>query len=241
MKIINLSYSLPLIHAFDNAHDATPTSALGERKTRMHETDDEAEDAATLSHDGRWRVDATSHDMVSLLQRCANGDEYAFETLYIQTAAPLFVFACRMLGRADWAEEALQESYVNIWVRCASYLPERSAPVTWMKRIVKNRCIDKLRTPNPEISNADDFSLVDSWVDDAPGPLEHLIAKGDSRHVNRCLMNINKMQRQAITLAFFEDLSHSEIAAHMQLPLGSVKSLIRRGLKAMGDHMLPTK
>ena len=167
-----------------------------------------------------------------LLAQSGRGDERAFARLYELTSARLHATALRMLRRADWAEEVLQESYVSIWNHAANYQPALSAPLTWMISILRNRCLDWLRRPKAEVSDEDE-ELMLSVASDDPGPLEHLEASTEARALAECMKRLENKQRDVIMLAFFEGLSHSELAERLSLPLGTVKSWVRRGMERL--------
>jgi len=177
--------------------------------------------------------DALADRLAGLLGRCALGDQRAFADLYAATSPKLFGVALRILRRQDWAEDVLQECYVNIWNHAADYAGARSAPMTWMTSIVRNRCLDWLRRPHAEATGQEYDIAVEVWRDDAPGPLESLAAAGDATALKRCLEQLESKQRQSIVLAFFHGLSHSELASHMKEPLGTVKTWVRRGLERL--------
>jgi len=162
-----------------------------------------------------------------LLARTALGDRGAFRALYEASAAKLFGVALRILRREDWAEEVLQECYVSVWRHAPEYRASRAAPMTWMTSIVRNRCLDWLRRPNPEPLADDTLEKIE---DLNPGPLAELERARDSAALARCLRGLDAKQRQAIALAFFDGLSHAELAAHLREPLGTVKTWVRRGL-----------
>jgi len=155
------------------------------------------------------------------------GDRGAFRALYEASAAKLFGVALRILRREDWAEEVLQECYVSVWRHAPEYRASRAAPMTWMTSIVRNRCLDWLRRPNPEPLADDTLEKIE---DQNPGPLAELERARDSAALARCLRGLDAKQRQAIALAFFDGLSHAELAAHLREPLGTVKTWVRRGL-----------
>lgn len=177
------------------------------------------------------RDDMAETDTIGeLMARCALRDRQAFARLYSQTGAKLYAVALRILRRQDWAEEVLQESYVSIWNHIGEYSAQRSAPMTWMTAIVRNRALDWLRRPNLE-QGSDDYDLVVEAVADArPGPDAALQSGRDARALADCLDGLSADQRQSITLAYQHGLSHGELARHMQEPLGTVKTWIRRGL-----------
>ena len=165
-----------------------------------------------------------------LMARCALRDRQAFAQLYRQTAAKLYAVAMRILRRQDWAEEVLQESFVNIWNHIGEYNAQRSAPMTWMTAIVRNRALDWLRRPNLEQGSEDYDLLVEAVAGRTAGPDAALQDGRDARALADCLDGLSADQRQSITLAYLHGLSHGELAQHMREPLGTVKTWIRRGL-----------
>ena len=177
--------------------------------------------------------DPLAERLAGLLAQCALKNQRAFADLYTLTAAKLFGAALRILRRQDWAEEVLQECYVNIWNHAGDYAAARSAPLTWMTSIVRNRALDWLRRPHTETTGEEYDIAVESWQDSAAGPLEQLAAAGDAAQLERCLRQLEAKQRQSIVLAFFHGLSHSELSEHMKEPLGTVKTWVRRGLERL--------
>lgn len=169
------------------------------------------------------------HALHELIARTALRNQAAFAELYRLTAPRLYGVALRLLRRADWAEEVLQECFVSIWHRAPDYRPDASAPLTWMITIVRNRCIDWLRRPDLEIPDIDG-SVTEAAADGGLTPLEQLLRHDEAGAIARCMEALESRQKQLISLAFFQDLSHSTLAEKLQLPLGTVKSWIRRGL-----------
>ncbi|HVS27646.1 MAG TPA: sigma-70 family RNA polymerase sigma factor [Burkholderiales bacterium] len=167
-----------------------------------------------------------------LLAQCALGDPAAFADLYRQTSAKLFGVALRILKRKDWAEEVLQDSFVNIWKHAAEYTARKSAPMTWMTSVVRNRALDLLRRPGLEIAQADN-SLIEDFEDGARGPVELLLQSNAADALARCMQQLEARQRQSIMLAFYHGLTHAELAKHLRQPLGTVKTWIRRGLERL--------
>jgi RNA polymerase sigma-70 factor (ECF subfamily) len=171
------------------------------------------------------------------MARCVLRDQRAFRDLYRHTSAKLYAVALRIVRRDDWAEEVLQESFVNIWNHIAEYSAARSAPLTWMTAIVRNRSLDWLRRPNLERGDEDYDLLVEAVADDAPGPDLLLGASRDARALAECLKQLTGNQRQTIILAYTHGLSHGELAQHLKEPLGTVKTWIRRGLDRLKGCM----
>lgn len=165
-----------------------------------------------------------------LLARCALRDQRAFATLYRFSSAKLFAVAVRITRRRDWAEEVLQEAFVNIWNHAAGYNPTKSAPMTWMTAIVRNRALDWLRRPREVEIAEEQEELMASIADESPGPEELLGRSLEAGKLAECMKVLTEEQRRGITLAFFYGLSHGELAEQMRKPLGTVKTWIRRGL-----------
>ncbi|MES2205985.1 MAG: sigma-70 family RNA polymerase sigma factor [Pseudomonadota bacterium] len=171
----------------------------------------------------------SNDQLVQLLAQTALKNQVAFSELYQHTSSKLYSIALRHLKRTDWAEEVLQECFVSIWHRAIDYRSGSSAPLTWMSAIVKNRSIDWLRRPHYEEPDVDG-TLTEALADDALGPLDQLVQTGETAAIVRCLQELETKQKQLINFAFFDGLSHSDLAKSLKIPLGTVKSAIRRGL-----------
>jgi len=175
-------------------------------------------------------------ELQRLLSRVALGDRKAFRALYDATSPSLFGVAIRILNRRDRAEEVIQEAFVNVWQRAASYSHATSQPMTWLTAIVRNRAFDLLRSesarpvePLHEEENGNGSELTD----ERPDPLGLLERAVDEIRVRDCLNDIQGPQRQCLALAYYHGLSHSEVAARLAAPIGSVKVWIRRGLERL--------
>jgi RNA polymerase sigma-70 factor (ECF subfamily) len=172
-----------------------------------------------------------------LIGAVALGDRAAFRKLYDATSAKLFGFALRILKKDELAEEALQDAFVSIWHAAASYQLHLSAPLTWMAAIVRNKALDiHRRLPKGEVDHAlHDYDPVESLQDTAAGPQDLAELSRDAAALARCMEKLAGRQRQAIGMAYLHDLSHSEVASQLSLPLGTVKTWIRRGLDRLRD------
>ena len=179
-------------------------------------------------------AEAAVQELAGLLEAAARRDREAFARLYSLSSAKLFGVALRILRREDWAEEVLQECYVSIWTHAPDYRPGLAAPMTWMTSIVRNRCLDWLRRPRLEVPD-EEGAIAESTESDGPGPLAELERAKDAQAVARCMKGLEARQRQAIALAFYDGLSHSELAQHLREPLGTVKTWVRRGLMKLKD------
>jgi len=177
--------------------------------------------------------------LAALLARVAAGDAGALRTLYELTSAKLFGVALRILVKREWAEEALQESFVNIWRYAGDYREALAAPVTWMAAIVRNRALDCLRRQKAVAS--DGSSLTTEWSEtfdeviagDERDPADWVLLSEQAKQLEICLSRLEARQRQAVALAYLRDQSHGEIAEQLSVPLGTVKSWVRRGLEKL--------
>jgi len=142
------------------------------------------------------------------------------------------------LKDAGAAEEILQEAYVNVWHHAGSYEVAKSQPMTWLTSIVRNRCLDQLRRREVDtvtLTSDDDDAPEYDVPDDDLTPAEMLLAGAEARSVRDCVDTLEAGPKQAIALAFYQGLTHSELAAHMRQPLGTVKSWVRRGLTRLKE------
>lgn len=173
---------------------------------------------------------ADTDQLRQLLAQCSLGDRRAFETLYRSVGPRLHGVALRFMGRADLAEEVLQESFVRIWNNASRYEAHLSAPLTWMINITRNQAIDQLRKHRDRpLSDLEQ----DGLADESPSAHEQLSSAREAHALNRCLESLDSMQRQSISVAYFHGLSCTELAEHLATPLGTVKSWIRRGMERL--------
>lgn len=173
-----------------------------------------------------------NQELARLLAQVALHDQAAFRALYRATAAHLLGLAYGILGRRDRAEDVLQEAFMKVWHHAASYNPGVAAPMTWLINIVRNQAIDKLRVCKAE--RAANVALDDEAMalpDDAERqPLPLLQASLERAQVATCMAQLGAGQRQAIALAYYKGLVHTEIAESLGAPLGTVKTWVRRGI-----------
>jgi len=180
-----------------------------------------------------WRIPISVTDadqLRQLLAQCSLGNRQAFETLYRGVSPRLHGVALRFMGRQDLAEDVLQESFVRIWYNASRYEAHLSAPLTWMINITRNLAIDQLRKHREQPLGD---GQEEAMADESPCAHELLDSEREAHALNRCLESLEGMQRQSITVAYFQGLSCSELADHLAAPLGSVKSWIRRGMERL--------
>ena len=177
-----------------------------------------------------------SERLAALMPRVALGDQNAFAELYRLSSPHLYGVALRILREGSAAEEVLQEAFVSVWHHAGSYETAKSQPMTWLTAIVRNRCLDQLRRRELDtvtMTNDDDDSKEFDLPSGDPSPVEMLLAGAEARSVRNCVETLDGGAKQAIALAFYQGLSHAELADHMRQPLGTVKSWVRRGLERL--------
>lgn len=182
----------------------------------------------------------TPDDLSTLMARIAMRDQAAFKQLYDATVRCLLAIIERMLRDRAWAEDVVQEVYVSIWNSAPNYSAMRALPMTWLMTIARNKAMDALRSTNterqhmvrPTITDDDDDYTAD-FADERSGPLEQLVQDADATGVRKCMQGLDAAQRQAISLAFYDGLTHAELALHLHQPLGTVKAWVRRGLERL--------
>jgi RNA polymerase sigma-70 factor (ECF subfamily) len=180
-------------------------------------------------------VSERSARLAALLARVGVADQRAFRSLYRETSAHLYAVAQRIVRDGAVAEEILQEAYVSVWHHAGTYDAARSQPLTWLTSIVRNRCLDQLRRRDLDtVTLAPDEDGAELELPDAgPTPGELLLAGAEAQSVRDCVEALDAGPRQAIALAYFQGLSHLELASHLREPLGTVKSWVRRGLERL--------
>jgi RNA polymerase sigma-70 factor (ECF subfamily) len=172
--------------------------------------------------------------LVDLLQRVALQDHVAFKHLYDLTSGHLYGVAFRFMRRRELANEVVQDAYINVWQQAGSYAATLSTPMTWLISIVRNKALDRLRRGKLESESA-------MALDDAPHDVPEEAATHADSHdlyaaaterleLNRCMSLLEPSQRQSLALAYYNGMSHAELAEHLQVPLGTAKAWVRRGL-----------
>jgi len=164
----------------------------------------------------------------------------ALRELYDLTSAKLYGVAWRVTGNRDWAEDALQEAYLNIWRIAGDYRVALSPPMAWMGVIVRSRALDFLRRRNSERADAAlelDDAINETVASDQPNPMDTTQASEQAWALHECLRKLENKQREVVSLAYLRDLSHGELAEQLKLPLGTVKTWIRRGLEQLRGCM----
>lgn len=160
-------------------------------------------------------------------------DRSAFQRVYRLTSAKLFGICLRICGDRQGAEDVLHEVYLTIWKRAGSFQPGRASPISWLATIARNRAIDWRRSDTAR--RTDPVEWADEIPDAGLAADDALIADEGDRRLHLCLDSLEAQQRAAIRTAFFDGLTYAELAARSEVPLGTMKSWVRRGLARLKD------
>jgi RNA polymerase sigma-70 factor, ECF subfamily len=172
---------------------------------------------------------ARSRELAAALVRVAGGDRGALRLVYQETSAKLFGVCLRILKDRSESEDVLQDVYVTVWRKAASFDPGRASPITWMVAIARNRSIDRLRS-RAAGGRLEPIEAADAVSDPAPAALERVESAQQQQRLARCLEELDAQHARAIRAAFLDGATYEQLAARMNVPLGTMKSWIRRAL-----------
>lgn len=175
--------------------------------------------------------------LTAALVRTGEGDRAALRSVYDATHAKLFGVVLRICGERQAAEDVLQDVYLTIWRRAGAFDPGRASPITWMATIARNRAIDRVRSSAIRRTEPEEAAVA--VADDAPLAPELITQAQTATRLHICLETLEDRQQAAIRTAFFDGLTYAELADRLEVPLGTVKSWIRRGMlklkECLGD------
>lgn len=171
---------------------------------------------------------AERDELNKLLQQTGKSDQKAFAELYKRTSSKLFGVCLRMLRDRGEAEEVLQETYTTVWRRASSFDVSKASAITWLVTLSRNKSIDRLRQHREELF--DDPEKMNDTVDDQPTPIIDAQTSQDHRRLEQCLNELEPKQQSSVREAFFTGATYNELATRCKVPLGTMKSWIRRSL-----------
>jgi RNA polymerase sigma-70 factor (ECF subfamily) len=171
---------------------------------------------------------AEREELNQLLRQTAREDQKAFAELYKRTSSKLFGVCLRMLRDRGEAEEVLQETYTTVWRRARSFDASRASAITWLVTLSRNKAIDRLRQHREEL--LDDPSRLDETVDEQPTPAAGAETSQEYQRLQQCLDELEPQQQSSVREAFFTGATYNELATRCKVPLGTMKSWIRRSL-----------
>ncbi len=173
-----------------------------------------------------------SRELSDLIVRIAEGDRDAFTNFHRQTCGELRAYLSQIVVEQDLIEDILQDVFLKIWTKAYMFDAAQNAPFGWMIRIARNHYLDKIRSKKNEEAWESDISLSNQ-PDPNPNPCEIVTLQSEIRALNRCLNNLDKKIFNTLMPIYYGNLTHMELAERTLLPLGTVKSRIRRGLTTL--------
>lgn len=178
-------------------------------------------------------------DLIVLVQRIARNDQSALATLYDATNRLAYGLILRVIGDAGTAEEVLLDVYTQVWRKAANYDADRGSPLAWLMTIARTRAIDRLRSGWQDKHRKEPLDLLNDRETTAASPEEATVNAEMQRFVRTALSGLSPEQREVIELAYYGGLSHSEIAAKLNQPLGTVKTRTRLGMIKLREALTP--
>ena len=173
--------------------------------------------------------------LTEALLRTGKGDRSAFEAVYKATSAKLFGVCLRIFSDRNEAEEALQDAYITIWNRAASFEAGRASPISWLVTVTRNRAIDRLRAKGKAgLASLDEATEV---ADPTPSAEAQLVALGDDKLLYGCIDGLDRRDAHFIKSAFIGGATYADLATREGEPLGTIKSRIRRALMKLRTCM----
>ncbi len=164
-----------------------------------------------------------------LLGQVAAGDRAAFEALYRAQSPRLYGVAIRITRHSAQAADAVHDAFLQVWRNAARFDAERGNPEAWLLSLARYRALDIARRRGRETPDDD----LPELADEDPDPLARLQGASEARALNRCLQTLDADRRRLVAMAFVDGLTHVEVAERTAMPLGTVKSWIRRSLQTL--------
>ncbi|MBB4152662.1 RNA polymerase sigma-70 factor (ECF subfamily) [Sphingomonas jinjuensis] len=166
--------------------------------------------------------------LTEMLVRTGDEDRAAFREVYRLTSAKLFGICLRICGERQAAEDVLHDVYLLVWRRAGGFEPGRASPISWLATIARNKAIDWRRASGSRAAGP--IEMAGELADTRPIATDTMLADEQLRRLHACLDGLEDRQRDAIRTAFFDGVTYSELATRIAVPLGTMKSWVRRGL-----------
>jgi len=166
--------------------------------------------------------------LIAALQRVAEGDRAALQDVYRRTSAKLYGVCLRIFPDSDDAEDALQDAFINVWQKAGAFDPARASPITWLVALTRNKAIDRLRARGKRIMAP--IEAADDVADERPDPEACLLGIQADARILGCIETLPKGDAVLIRTAFFDGSTYADIADRASIPLGTIKSRVRRAL-----------
>jgi RNA polymerase sigma-70 factor (ECF subfamily) len=168
----------------------------------------------------------------ALLAAVAHGDQAAFRALYRQLAPTAYGLALRVTGDEHLAQDVLQEAFADVWAQAGRFDPAASSARSWVTMLTHRRAVDRVRREQSDRDRANRWAST-RGDRDHDGVAEVVALRAEHRQVRAALAGLSRIQREAVELAFVAGLTHHQVAAELDIPLGTAKTRIRDGLRGL--------
>jgi RNA polymerase sigma factor (sigma-70 family) len=175
--------------------------------------------------------------LADLVDRIAKSDEKALGDLYDATSSRIFSMARTITRNLECAEEVTEDVYWQVWRQALRFDAQRGTVLVWLFTLARSRALDHLRRADSAVPHVEPETFLENTGDERHDPAEVLSASQTENCLNAALLRLEPLPRQLLSLAFYRGLTHEEIATTMALPLGTVKSHIRRALVSLQIHL----
>lgn len=179
------------------------------------------------------RPDPPATDLVRLVARVGEGDETAFVQLFDALHGRCLGLAKRLSTDDETAEEAVLDAFHQLWAEARRYRPARGSVAAWVLTMVRSRALDRRRRDHRWRSRCDVQEMAEQLVDQTTDPAGEAQRNDAAQRVRTAAADLPRGQREAIAAAFYAGLTHTEIAEHLGLPIGTVKTRIRSGMQTL--------
>jgi RNA polymerase sigma-70 factor (ECF subfamily) len=171
------------------------------------------------------------------LKRVAEGDHAALGEVYDRHGRLLYSLALRIVGNPPDAEDVVQDVFTQAWRNARRYDADRGTVLAWLLTLTRSRAIDRIRGRKVRPETTGEETVLGELADRAAPADEQLAWAGRASEIRAAVHGLSVLQRVAIELAFYEGLTHTEIAERLELPLGTVKTRIRQGLLSLRERL----
>lgn len=182
-------------------------------------------------------TETTADELENLLARIALKDQKALQQLYDSVASRLNGTAMRILADEDLSNDVLQETFLQIWHNAGDYRRDQSEPMTWMTSLLRYRTLDKLKAEKREQNRRDQYKEAQDLFGDEheKSPISGLLQQEAGGVLDRCLSTLDTLNKNAILMAYYYGYSREDIAIHVEQPINTVKSWLKRGLSRLAE------
>jgi RNA polymerase sigma-70 factor (ECF subfamily) len=179
--------------------------------------------------------DLQAAHLVKLMSHTALGNNEAFAELYDLTVRRVYGTVLWVLRSPEHAEEVTQEVYTELWQQAARYSPSKGSVIAWMMTVARRRAVDRVRSLSSELARDERYAVAaEPAIDEV---WDRATQRADIERLRHGLRSLTDLQSEALILAYYENLTQSQIASRLNVPLGTVKTRIRDAIKRLGEAL----